>query len=79
MKKSTPPLRRRLWRYREKLTGFIHVVRDIAAREKRRKSSRNSKARLNQVQKMDSMGCLVGGIAHDFKNILSVLIALRKN
>jgi PAS domain S-box-containing protein len=57
-----------------RLTGLVHVVRDITARKKAEEKQQKLQEQLNQVQKMESIGRLAGGIAHDFNNILSVVI-----
>lgn len=49
------------------ISGFIHVVRDITERKK-------LEAQLQQSQKMETIGTLAGGVAHDFNNILTAII-----
>jgi PAS domain S-box-containing protein len=45
----------------------LNIVRDIT-REKMNEAS------LQQSQKLEAVGTLVGGVAHDFKNILSIIL-----
>jgi PAS domain S-box-containing protein len=56
------------------LIGVVHVVRDITGRRKAEEKHEKLQAQLNQVQKMETVGRLAGGVAHDFNNILSVII-----
>jgi len=47
--------------------AILGIVRDIADRKR-------LESRLQQAEKMESIGTLAGGIAHDFNNILSSVI-----
>ena len=51
-------------------TGFRGVLRDVSSRKKTQEEKQKLEARLQQAQKMESIGTLAGGIAHDFNNIL---------
>ena len=45
------------------ITGVVEFVRDITERKK-------MESQLSQAERMDSIGRLAGGVAHDFNNIL---------
>lgn len=45
----------------------IHILRDVSGRKK-------LEAALVQSRKMDSLGTLAGGIAHEFNNILGIIV-----
>ncbi len=55
-------------------TGLICVVRDISDRVHAQETREKLEAQLNQARKMESVGRLAGGVAHDYNNMLSVII-----
>ncbi len=54
--------------------GLIHIVRDITDRKRAEEEQRNLQAQFLQAQKIESIGLLAGGVAHDFNNILSTIL-----
>jgi PAS domain S-box-containing protein len=52
----------------------LAVVRDLTERRQAEEEKQKLQAQLLQVQKMESIGQLAGGVAHDFNNILAAII-----
>lgn len=53
--------------------GFAKVTRDITERRRASEQLEQTQRALFQAQKMEALGKLTGGVAHDFNNVLQVL------
>jgi two-component system, cell cycle sensor histidine kinase and response regulator CckA len=53
---------------------ILSVVRDISERKQAEKEKESLQSQLLQAYKMEAVGRLAGGVAHDFNNMLGVII-----
>jgi two-component system cell cycle sensor histidine kinase/response regulator CckA len=54
------------------VTGALMAIEDVTARRQAETDLRNSEAKLRRAQKMEAVGQLVAGVAHNFNNILTI-------
>ncbi len=56
------------------LRGFAQIVRDITERRRQQEALEQNRAAMAQLQKMEALGQLTGGVAHDFNNLLQSIL-----
>lgn len=56
------------------ITAIVGIHNDITERKRSESEKVKLQEQLNQSQKMESVGRLAGGVAHDFNNMLGVII-----
>ena len=56
-----------------RLVGFAKITRDITERREAQLRLEQMQKQLAEAQKLDALGQLTGGVAHDFNNILMVI------
>jgi signal transduction histidine kinase len=65
---------RPLWDAEGKVIGALGVGFDVTDREQAREERAKLTAQLRQAQKMEAIGRLAGGVAHDFNNFLTCIM-----
>lgn len=56
-----------------KLIGVLGIGHDITERKRSEEDKNKLESQLQQAQKMESVGRLAGGVAHDFNNMLTII------
>jgi PAS domain S-box-containing protein len=59
---------------RGEIIGFAKIVRDVTERRLAQQALERTRDALAISQKMETVGQLTGGVAHDFNNILAVIL-----
>ncbi len=58
------------------LRALVGIITDISKRREAEEEQRSLQAQLHQAQKMESLGALAGGVAHDMNNVLGAILGL---
>lgn len=56
------------------ITHFVAITEDVSARVEAERMKDDLKTRLSRVERMEVMGAMAGGVAHDFNNILVAIL-----
>lgn len=67
-------IRARSIRYKNKPATMV-VMRDITERLREQEARRDAEEKLTRLKKMESLGLLAGGVAHDLNNVLAGIVS----
>jgi PAS domain S-box-containing protein len=56
------------------VTGLTGVMTDITEQKQAEDEKRDLQERLNRAEKMEALGTLAGGVAHDLNNVLGIIV-----
>jgi PAS domain S-box-containing protein len=58
------------------LNALVGVITDISERKEREEENAKLQAKLQQVQHLENLGSLAGGVAHDMNNVLGAILGM---
>lgn len=58
----------------ETFSGLLAVIRDVTGRKKAEREHALLESQLRESQRLEAIGTLAGGVAHDFNNILGTIL-----